>query len=219
MTSFLYGLLELGNVEKNQSSDLSRSGNDKQDVTVHPKQVGVVSGKDAHAVKISDPPVLSQCIKKDSSNDFEDTDLFISVKNGNSVSESAEAVPTASTAMTCESDLRDLPRASVPDDCAPKVVCFQRKLSESIGDDSCKIIAVTQASGDALNDTPHGLQMSHNLCPPDNKLDKSDLKQEAFVDQSSALENPFRDIVIPEHSYIWQYDPLLPLLPLTSSEF
>jgi len=46
------------------------------------------------------------------------------------------------------------------------------------------------------------------------------LKKEAFADQSSALGNPLKDFVIPEQSYIWQYDPpLLPLLPFTSSEF
>ena len=224
--SFLYVLLDLGNVEKKQSSDLSKGDNDKQDVTVHPKPMGVVSGKDAHAhaMKISDPPVPSQCVKKDSSNDVEDEDLFVSVKNGNRMPNgSAEMVPTISTATTCESDLLDVARASTSEDSAPKVVCFQQKLLESTGDDSCKIVEVAQASGDInmLNEVPHCVQMAHNLYPTNNKLDKPDLKQQAFVDQSSALENPLRDLVIPELSYIWQYDlfssPFYP--PLTSNNF
>jgi hypothetical protein len=205
--SFHYVSLELGNVEKKQSSDLSKGDNDKQDVTVHPKPMGVVSGKDTHAMKISDPPVPSQCVKTDSSNNVEDEDLFVSVKNGNRMPNgSAEVVPTISTATTCESDLRDVARASTCEDSAPKVVCFQQKLLESAGDDSCNIVEVAQASGDILNETPHGVQMAHNLYPPDHKFDKPDLKREAFGDQSSALENPLGDLVIPELSYIWQYD-------------
>ena len=224
--SFLYVLLDLGNVEKKQSSDLSKGDNDKQDVTVHPKPMGVVSGKDAHAhaMKISDPPVPSQCVKKDSSNDVEDDDLFVSVKNSNRMPNgSAEMVPTISTATTCESDLRDVARASTSEDSAPKVVCYQQKLLEITGDDSCKIVEVAQASGDInmLNEVPHCVQMAHNLYPPNDILDKPDLKQEAFVYQSSALENPLRDLVIPELSYIWQYDlfssPFYP--PLTSNNF
>ncbi|PUZ40007.1 hypothetical protein GQ55_9G389300 [Panicum hallii var. hallii] len=194
-----------GNVEKKQSSDLSKGDNDKQDVTVHPKPMGVVSGKDAHAMKISDPPVPSQCVKTDSSNNVEDEDLFVSVKNGYRMPNgSAEVVPIVSTATTCESDLRDVARASTCEDSAPKVVCFQQKLLESAGDDSCNIVEVAQASGDILNEIPHGVQMAHNLYPPDHKFDKPDLKREAFGDQSSALENPLGDLVIPELSYIWQ---------------
>ncbi|OEL21649.1 hypothetical protein BAE44_0017334 [Dichanthelium oligosanthes] len=203
--SILKSIKRPGNVEKKQSSDLSKSDNDKQDVTVHAKPLGVVSGKGAHAKKISDPPVPSQCVKKDSSNDVEDEDLFVSVKSDNIMpNESAEAIPTTSTAMTCESDLQDVSRASTSEDSAPKVACSQQKLLESLGDDSCKIVEADQASGDVLNKIPHGVQMAHNIYPPDNKLDKPDLKQEAFVDQSSALETPLRDLVIPEQSYIWQ---------------
>jgi hypothetical protein len=213
---FLYGLLESGYAEKKQSYDLSRSDNGKQDVTVHPKPMEV-SGKDAYGVKISDPPVQSQCAKKDRSNDVEDDDLLISVNNVNiAPNEHAEVVPTTFTAMTCESDLQDVPRESTSDDSAPKVVCCEQKLSENTGDDSCKIVEVVQDSGDILSVTPRGLQMAHNLYPPENKLDKPDLKKEAFADQSSDLGNPLKDFVIPEQSYIWQYDPLLPLLPFTS---
>ncbi|CAN6311804.1 unnamed protein product [Urochloa humidicola] len=191
-----------GNVEKKQSSDLSKSDNGKQHVAVHPKSMGIVSGKDTH---VSDPPVPSQCIKKESSNDVEDGDLFISVKNGNRMpNESAEVVPTSSTATTWESDLRDVATASTAEDSAPKVVCFKQKLLESTGDDSCKIVEAAQASGDTLNEIPHGVQMTHNLYSPEDKLDKHDLKQEGFIDQSSALENSLRDLVIPEQSYIWQ---------------
>jgi hypothetical protein len=213
---FLYGLLESGYAERKQSYDLSRSDNGKQYVTVHPKPMEV-SGKDAYGVKISDPPVQSQCAKKDRSNDVEDDDLLISVNNVNiAPNEHAEVVPTTFTAMTCESDLQDVPRESTSDDSAPKVVYCEQKLSENTGDDSCKIVEVVQDSGDILSVTPRGLQMAHNLYPPENKLDKPDLKKEAFADQSSALGNPLKDFVIPEQSYIWQYDPLLPLLPFTS---
>ncbi|CAL4940740.1 unnamed protein product [Urochloa decumbens] len=187
-----------GNVEKKQSSDLSKSDNDKQHVALHPKSMGIVSGKDTH---VSDPPVPSQCVKKESSNDVEDEDFFVSVKNGNRMpNESAEAVPTSSTATTWESDLQDVATASTSEDSAPKVVCFKQKLLES----SCKIVEAAQASGDTLNEIPHGVQMAHNLYSPDDKLGRPDLKQEGCVDQSSALENPLRDLVIPEQSYIWQ---------------
>ncbi|CAN6288708.1 unnamed protein product [Urochloa humidicola] len=191
-----------GNVEKKQCSDLSKSDNDKQHVAVHPKSMGIVSGKDTH---VSDPPVPSQCVKKESSNDVEDEDLYVSMKSDNRMpNESAEAVPTSSTAMTWESDLRDVATASTSEDSAPKVECFKPKLLESTGDDSCKIVEAAQASGDTLNEIPHGVQMAHNLYFPDDKLDKPDLKQEGFTDQSSAVENPLRDLVIPEQSYIWQ---------------
>uniref|UniRef100_K4A4V4 AIPP2-like SPOC-like domain-containing protein n=1 Tax=Setaria italica TaxID=4555 RepID=K4A4V4_SETIT len=189
-------------VKKESSNGVSKSDNDKQDVTVHPKSMGVVSGKDAH---VSDPPVPSKCVKKESSNDVEDEDLFISVKNGSRMpNESAEVVLTSSTTMTSESGLRDVAIASTSEDSAPKVVCFQQKPLESTGDDSCKIVEAAQATGSILNEIPPGVQMAHNLYPPDDKLDKPDLKQEAFMDQSSALENPLRDLVIPEQSYIWQ---------------
>lgn len=212
---FLYGLLESGYAEKKQSYDLSRSDNGKQDVTMHVKPMEV-SGKDAYGVKTSDPPVQSQCAKKDRSNDVEDDDLVISVNNVNiAQNEHAEVVPTTFTAMTCESDLQDVQRESISDDSAPKVVCCQQKLLENT-DDSCKIVEVVQDSGGILSVTPRDLQMAQNLYPPDNKLDKPDLKKEAFSDQSSALGNPLKDFVIPEQSYIWQYDPpLLPLLPFT----
>ncbi|CAL4923947.1 unnamed protein product [Urochloa decumbens] len=192
----------VGNVEKKQSSDLSKSDNDKQHVAVHPKSMGIVSGKDTY---VSDPSVPSQCVKKESSNDVEDEELFVSVKNDNRMpNESAEAVPTSSTATTWESDLQDVATASTSEDSAPKVVCFKQKLLESTGNDSCKVVEAAQASGDTLNEIPLGGQMAHNLYPHDDKLDKPDLKQEGFVDQSSALENPLRDLVIPEQSYIWQ---------------
>jgi hypothetical protein len=204
-------------VKKESSNDVSKSENDKQDVTALPKSMGVVSGKDAH---VSGPPVPSKCIKKENSNNVEDEDLFISVKDGNTMSnDSTEVVLTSSTTMTCESGLRDAAIASTSEDSAPKLVCFQPKPLESTGDDSCKIVEVAQATGGTLNEIPPGVQMSHNVYPPDDKLDKADLKQEGFVDQSSALENSLRDIVIPEQSYIWQYDifsSLLSLLPLTS---
>lgn len=188
---------------------MSRSDNGKEDVTVHPKTMEV-SGKDAYVVKTSDPPVQPQCAKKDRPNDVEDDDLLISVNNVNiAPNEHAEVVPTTFAAMTYESDLQDVPRESTSDDSAPKVVCCQQKLLENTGDDSGKIVEVVQDSGDILSVTPHGLQMAHNLYPYDNKLDKPDLKKEAFADQSSALGNPLKDFVIPEQSYIWQYDPLL----------
>lgn len=197
----------LESVEKNQSSDLSKSDNDKQDVTVHPKPMGVVSGKDAHAVGISDPPVLSHCVKKDSSNDVEDEHFFKSVKNGNRMpNESAEAITTTFTPLASVQDLRDVPpRATTSDDSDPKVICCQQNLLVITGNDSCNV-EVAQASGDTLAGIPHGLQMAQNIYPPNpnNKLDEPDLKKEVFVDQSSALENPLRDLVIPEQSYIWQ---------------
>ncbi|XP_066376468.1 ASI1-immunoprecipitated protein 2-like isoform X1 [Miscanthus floridulus] len=203
-TSILKSSNRPGYAEKKQSYDLSRSDNGKQDVTVHPKPMEV-SGKDAYGVKISDPPVQSQCAKKDRSNDVEDDDLLISVNNINiAPNEHAEVVTTTFTAMTCESDLQDVPRESTSDDSAPKVVCCQQKLLENTGDDSCKIVEVVQDSGDILSVTPRGLQMAHNLSPPDNKLDKPDLKKETFADQSSALGNPLKDFIIPEQSYIWQ---------------
>ncbi|WVZ57720.1 hypothetical protein U9M48_008070 [Paspalum notatum var. saurae] len=193
----------LGNVKKKQSSDLSKSDNDKQDVTVHPKPMGVVSGKDTHVVRISDPPVKSQFAKKDSLNEVEDEDLSVSVKNGNRMpNEPAEAIPTTFSAMTCESDLRDVPRASTSEDSAPKVICCQQNLLEGTGNDSCNV-EVAQASEDTLIGIPHG-QMARNPYAPANKLDEHDLKKEVYVDQSSALENRLRDIVIPEQSYIWQ---------------
>ncbi|XP_066387939.1 protein PARALOG OF AIPP2-like [Miscanthus floridulus] len=203
-TSILKSSKRPGYAEKKQSYDLSRSDNGKQDVTVHPKPMEV-SGKDAYGVKISDPPVQSQCAKKDRSNDVEDDELLISVNNVNiAPNEHAEVVPATFTAMTCESDLQDVPRESTSDDSAPKVVCCEQKLLENTGDDSCKIVEVVTDSGDILSVTPHGLQMAHNLYPPENKLDKPDLKKEAFADQSSALGNPLKDFVIPEQSYIWQ---------------
>jgi hypothetical protein len=206
---FLYGLLESGYAEKNLRYDLSRTDNGNQDVTVHPKPMEV-SGKDAYGVKTSNPLFQSQCAKKYRSNDVEDDDLPISVNNVNiAPNEHAEVVPTTSTAMTRESNLQDVPRESTSDDLAPKVVCCQQKLLENTGDDSCKTLEVVQDSGDILSATPRGLQMAHNLYPYDNKLDKPDLKKEAFADQSSALGNPLKDFVIPEQSYIWQYDPLL----------
>ncbi|AQL05471.1 uncharacterized protein [Zea mays] len=203
-TSILKSSKKPGYAEKKQNNDLSRSDNGKEDVTVHPKTMEV-SGKDAYVVKTSDPPVQPQCAKKDRPNDVEDDDLLISVNNVNiAPNEHAEVVPTTFAAMTYESDLQDVPRESTSDDSAPKVVCCQQKLLENTGDDSGKIVEVVQDSGDILSVTPHGLQMAHNLYPPDNKLHKPDLKKEAFADQSSALGNCLKDFVIPEQSYIWQ---------------
>ncbi|KAJ1254053.1 hypothetical protein BS78_K128100 [Paspalum vaginatum] len=191
----------VGNVEKKQNSDLSKSDNEKQDVTVHPR---AVSGKDTHALRISDPPVKSQFVKRDSSNAVEDEDLSVSMKNGNRMpNEPAEAIPTTFSAVTCESDLRDVPRAITSEDSAPEVICCQQKLLESTGNDSCNV-EVAQASEDTLPGIPHGLQVAHNPDTPANKLDEPNLKKEVCVDQSSALENPLRDLVIPEQSYIWQ---------------
>uniref|UniRef100_A0A0A9HQB3 AIPP2-like SPOC-like domain-containing protein n=1 Tax=Arundo donax TaxID=35708 RepID=A0A0A9HQB3_ARUDO len=199
------------NDDEDESADLSKS--DKQDDTVHRKPV-VVSGKDAYAVKISDPRVPSQCVKKDSSNDGEDVDSFVSVKNGNKMpTEPPEVLTTTCAALICESDLRDIvPSASALEDSASKLACCQQKSLESTVNDSCDIrcqqksskVEPVQASENLLPESPRVHQMAHNIYPTENKLDKPNLKQEAFVDQSSTLGNPSRELVIPEQSYIWQ---------------
>ncbi|XP_062200739.1 protein PARALOG OF AIPP2-like isoform X2 [Phragmites australis] len=207
--SILKSSKKTGNVEKKQSSDLSKS--EKQDVTVHRKPIGVVSGEDAYTLKISDLPVLSQCVKKDSLNDGVGKDSFVSVKSNEMPTEPPDVLPTTCASMTCESDLQDIvPRANTSEDSGSKVVCCEQKPLESAVNGSCKIVEAAQASEDILPESPHVLQMAHNLYPTDNKLDKPNLKKEAFVDQSLivdqslTLENPSRDLVIPEQSYIWQ---------------
>ncbi|XP_062205871.1 protein PARALOG OF AIPP2-like [Phragmites australis] len=193
-----------GNVERKQSSDLSK--NDKQNATVHRRPIGVVSGKDAYTVKISDTPVSSQCAKKDSLNDGEDEDLFVLIKNGNEMpTKPTEVLPTTCATMTCQPDLRDtVPRANAFEDSVSEVVCCQQKHLESAVKGSCNVVETAQASEDILPESPHVLRMVHKLYATDNKLNKPNLKQEAFVDQSLTLESPSRDLVIPEQSYIWQ---------------
>ncbi|KAL6906353.1 hypothetical protein ACP4OV_003954 [Aristida adscensionis] len=194
-----------GHVEKKQNPDLTKS--DKQDVAVHRKPIGVASGKDTYTAKTSDPPVPSQCFKKDSLDDGQDEDSFVSVKNGNKeiAPESPVVLPTTCAAMACESDLRDtVARACTQEDSTSKVICCQQKPLENTKNSSCKIVEASRASKDILPESPCGSQMVDNTCPSDNRLDTPDLKQKDFVDQSSTLENLSRDLVIPEQLYIWQ---------------
>jgi hypothetical protein len=193
---------ELGNAEKG-GSDLSKS--DKREVSVHQKPSGFVSGKDVSVVNVPDPPVPTQCVKRESSNDGEG-DSFIAAKDGCGIpTETPDVLPTTSDATVPESDLRDVvPQVGVVVDSASKVVgCEQKPLQSTVN--NCRDVGVTEASDDTLPDISHDFQMIHNRYPTDNKLDKPNLKQEAYLDQSTT-ENPLGDLVIPEQSYIWQYD-------------
>jgi hypothetical protein len=201
LDSFLC-LFELGNAEKG-GSGLSKS--DKLEVNVHQKPSGFVSGKDVNTVNVSDPPVPFQCVKRENSNDAEG-DSFIAANDGCGIpTDTPEVLPTPSDATVPESDLRDIvPQVGVVVDSASKFVgCEQKPLESTVN--NCRVVGVAEASDDTLPDISHGFQMIHNRYPTDNKLDKPNLKQEAYPDQSTT-ENPSGDLVIPEQSYIWQYD-------------
>jgi hypothetical protein len=190
---------ELGNAEK-ESSDLSKSV--KREINAHQKPTGFVSDNDIYIRNMPDPSVPSQCVKRDSSN-YGEEDSFISVKDVPS-----DVLPTTPDAMTLKSDLQDsVPRVGALEDSASKVVGCEQKPLESTVNSSTRDVGVAQASDDTLPETPtpHGLQIIHNIFPTDNKLDEPNLKQEAYIDQSTT-ENSSGDLVIPEQSYIWQYD-------------
>ncbi|KAL6642651.1 hypothetical protein ACP70R_020832 [Stipagrostis hirtigluma subsp. patula] len=116
-----------GNVEKKQSTVFSKS--DKQDVAVHRKPVGVVSSKDTYTVKISDPPVPSQCVRKDSSNDGEDADSFVAVHR--------KPVGVVSSKDTSTVKISDPP---VPSQCV-------RKDSTNDGEDVDSFVSVKNGNG------------------------------------------------------------------------
>jgi hypothetical protein len=172
----------------------------KREIHAHQKPTGFVSGKDIYTRNIPDPPVPPQCVKRDCSN-YGEEDSFISVKDVPS-----DVLPTTSDAVTLKSDLRDIvPRVGALEDSASKVVGCEQKPLERTVNSSGRDVGAAQASYDTLPETPHGLQIIHNIYPTDNKLDEPNLKQEAYIGQSTT-ENSSGDLVIPEQSYIWQYD-------------
>lgn len=196
-------MFDLGNVEK-ESSYLSKT--DKHETSMHQKPAGFVPGKDIYAVNIPDPPVPPESVEADSSNNDEENSSIPVKDDGNGIkTEPPEVFPTTSDAMKLESDLQAIvPSLSASEELASKVlICQQKPLDSTLN--SCEIVEAAHFSDDTLSDSPHGLQITHDGYHTENKLDKSNLKKEAFLDQS-APENPSRDLVIPEQFYIWQYD-------------
>ena len=225
-------MLQLGNIEKKQTSALFNS--EKRGIAIHQTSTGVVSSKDADTIKTSDPLLPVENVNKD--NDCVGEASLILRKNDNKMSTNPEVLSTP-LAMTCETDLQSVvprasasedltpnvgqcqplamtsesdllsmvPRESASEDLTPNVGQCQQEVLESTEHKSIKSAEEVQAAEDILPESPHDPLMAQKLCAPENKLSEPNLKHQDSFDQLPTLGNLSRTLVIPEQTSIWQY--------------
>ncbi|KAL5224365.1 hypothetical protein ABZP36_011004 [Zizania latifolia] len=192
-----------GIIEKKHRTILSKS--EKQGIAVHPTYTGVISDKDVYAVKASEPPIPMDNVKNETTEDGACETPPMLVNNDNEMPAKVEVLSLPCAPMTCELELQKvIPRANASEDLLPEEVQYQHLTVESTGNNSSESAVAIQASKEILPESSQGLLMVHNLHNPDNKLNCLNLKQQAFVDQSSTVGSSFRALVIPQQTYNWQ---------------